>query len=726
MNPEQTIEQHLGTLRADPRDAVAHARLGVAYQQAGRFEEAVASQRRALELDPGLGWLHAVHAAALRALGRDGEALASYRRALEAGDAGIELYDGLCAVLLRLGQAGEAAAQARRAAALWPQRIEFAFHEAAAEHALQHYPEVEQSLRRALVLAPGHAAALADLAGTLYRLRRFDEAVAAYREAIALDPARVENHLGLAQALGETGQTDAAIAACRQALELAPGHARALRDLGTWLHRSGRVDAALECFHQSRAADPDDPATHASIAFSQLDKGRWEEALHSYRQALELEPGSAEAFSRYLLCLSHCCNDGAALFAEHRRFGERWEAPLRALPPQHANGRDPHRRLRVGFVSADLYNHAVASFIEPVLEHLAGSEQVSLHVYYNNVVEDHVSARLRGYVDGWREVAALTDDELERQVRADGIDILFDLSGHAPRNRLPLFARKPAPVQVSWIGYAGTTGLAAMDYYLADRFFLPEGRFDDQFTEQIVRLPLCAPFRPEPDAPPVGPLPALANGHLTFGSFHRPGKLNRQVIALWSRLLHAVPDAKLLLGGLTPGSETVLLEWFAEQGIDSARLLLRERTGMADYLAQYHRVDICLSPFPYSGTTTMGDALWMGVPTLATTGATAPGQGSVPLLAHLGLDAFVAPGDDAFVELGVLLSHNLAHLADLRAGMRERFMHSLLGHPHVAAAGVERALRLMWQRWCAGLPAAPLEVRLADLVEDAGAGGSVA
>jgi predicted O-linked N-acetylglucosamine transferase (SPINDLY family) len=343
------------------------------------------------------------------------------------------------------------------------------------------------------------------------------------------------------------------------------------------------------------------------------------------------------------------------------------------------------------------------------------SDQLELHVYFNNPEEDGVTRQMRAHVPRWNPVADLDDDALEQKIRADGIDILIDLNGHTARNRLTLFARKPAPVQASWIGYAGTTGLAAVDYYLSDQFHLPEGRYDDQFTEQIVRLPLASPFLAEPNAPPVNPLPALTNGYLTFGSFHRVSKVSWNVIALWAKLLHAVPGSKMLLGGLYSGNADTLVDWFEQEGIARDRLLLRDRTSVHGFLAQHHEVDVCLSPFPYSGSTTICHALWMGVPTLATIGPTNPSHAAVLYLAHLGLSSFLADDEETFVKLGQFLAQNLDTLATLRATMRERFTNSVVGYPGVAAASIEHALRLMWQRWCDGLPPAPLRVRLSDL-----------
>jgi hypothetical protein len=294
---------------------------------------------------------------------------------------------------------------------------------------------------------------------------------------------------------------------------------------------------------------------------------------------------------------------------------------------------------------------------------------------------------------------------LAQQIRADGIDILIDLSGHTRNNRLLTFARKPAPIQASWIGYPGTTGLQAMDYYLADRFLLPPGLFDGQFTEKIVRLPGTAPFCPAQESPPVNALPALTNGCITFGSFNRLNKITRPVVALWSRLMSAVPGSKMLMGAMPEGDDhSGLIDWFAREGIARERLSFHPRSGIAAYLELHHQVDICLDTFPYNGGTTTLHAIWMGVPTLTLAGGTVPARQGAALLGHVGLEEFVAQDAADFVRKGLRWTGDVAALAELRSGLRERFAHSALGRPELIAAGLESALRTMWQRWCAGLP----------------------
>ena len=308
---------------------------------------------------------------------------------------------------------------------------------------------------------------------------------------------------------------------------------------------------------------------------------------------------------------------------------------------------------------------------------------------------------------GWRDVAGMSDDGLEASIRADAIDILVDLSGHTAHNRLPLLARKPAPIQATWIGYPGTTGLQAVDYYLTDQHILPPGQYDHQFTEKLVYLPVSAPFQPMLDAPAIAPLPAWANGYVTFGSFNRISKIGRPVVAAWGALLRAVPTARLLVAGVpASGSADQLLAWLGEEGVDAARVSLHPRSNMATYLALHAQVDVALDTFPYSGGTTTLHALWMGVPTLTVAGDTAAGRQTVCILEHTELQAFIAQDADDFVRKGAGFADDLLGLAPLRASLRDRVALPDSDDMHRVADGVENALRMMWRRWCDGLPAA--------------------
>jgi protein O-GlcNAc transferase len=448
------------------------------------------------------------------------------------------------------------------------------------------------------------------------------------------------------------------------------------------------------------------------------------EAEASLCKAVALRPDyiTAEAgpvHSDLLFILSHSPTLAAdALFAEHCRFGALLEDPLRSKWPAHSNLKDPERCLRIGFVSGDLQNHAVATFIEPVLARLSLRPGVELHAYYNNVIEDSYTVRLRGCFKRWHPASALSDEELAKKIQDDRIDILIDLSGHTALNRLRALARKPAPIQVSWIGYPGTTGLRCIDYYFADRHWLPPGQFGRHFTEKLVYLPATAPFQPHASSQAVNALPALATGSLTFGSFNRIAKISAATLRVWSALLRALPDAKMMLAGMPPDGAQGLVERFAANGIGAERLSFHARRGMEEYLALHHQMDICLDTYPYTGGTTTYHALWMGVPTLTVAGLTPPARQGAAIMGQVGLDGFTAADEADFVEKGIYWAHHLAELAAVRAGLRERCRQSPVLQPDLIVDAFERSLRRMWQRWCESLPPESFEILAPEPVGD--------
>jgi len=529
-------------------------------------------------------------------------------------------------------------------------------------------------------------------------------AAEAYRKAVDLRPDFAAAQLALGCALEDLGQPGNAVAAYQRAVEIDPRYAEAHYNLGNVLQRLQNLDDAVASYRRALELKPDFVDAHVNLGNTLKDRGQVADAAACFRRALETMPSCETARSNLLFCVSH---DEAIrreeLFSEHCRFGDEFEAHLRPNWPRHRNMRDPNRRLRVGVASGDLREHAVAYFVAGIFEHLAKASNLELHAYYNHATEDHVSARLRGCFMDWHRIHHLSDAELAAKIVDDGIDILIDLSGHTAENRLLTFARKPAPVQASWVGYPGTTGLQAMDYYVSDGFRLPAGEFDDQFVEKLVCLPAAASFLPAEAAPPINPLPALTNGYLTFGSFNRLSKITAASIELWSRLLRGLPDSRLIVGALPLGERYEhLLGRFRQHGVDPSRLTFHDRCSIAEYLKLHHQVDLCLDTYPYAGGTTTHHALWMGVPTLTLAGRTPAARGGAAVMGRVGLEAFVASDPDDFEGKGLKWAGDLATLAQVRAGLRDRCRQSPTGRPDIIAAALERALRVMWQRWCAG------------------------
>ncbi|CAI8692295.1 tetratricopeptide repeat protein [Burkholderia pyrrocinia] len=565
-------------------------------------------------------------------------------------------------------RSAEALALARRLVAEYPDDAACLRALAVSLYRDRQYAEMIDIAYRALEGFPGDVLLRTLLADTLRLMTRLQEAETQCRLIIAAQATNVEAHRILGIALHGLRRQQEAVAACRRAVELAP-----------------------------HAASP-----NGALGFVLLDQGAAQEAVPWLRRTIEIDPNDSVSHSSLLFSLIHDdTNTPQMLLDEHRAFGKRHERHV--LPKNYANSRDPERALRIGFVSGDLLNHAVAHYLLPVVEHLSRDPNLSLHFYYNFVIDDHVTAKLRAHATTWKTVTTLGDAALAEQIRNDRIDILIDLSGHTGRNRLVALARKPAPLQASWIGYPGTTGMSTIDYYLSDSIVTPAGELDDQFVEKIVRMPALAPYSPPANCPPVNGLPALHNGYVTYGSFNRLNKLRQDVIALWAAVLRAKPDARMVIGAIEQDRDRdTIAGWFAAEGIDPARLTFQPRATIPVYLQQHHRVDICLDTFPYAGSTTTLNALWMGVPTVTLAGFSIPTRGSASWLKRVDLDAFIAHDKDEFVRKAIALADDPDMLQTLRSGLRDRCLASAPFHPDVVAQGLSVALRMMWRRWCAG------------------------
>jgi predicted O-linked N-acetylglucosamine transferase (SPINDLY family) len=361
--------------------------------------------------------------------------------------------------------------------------------------------------------------------------------------------------------------------------------------------------------------------------------------------------------------------------------------------------------LRIGIVSGDLYNKAVGHFVEGVLIKLAeqGAGSLQLIAYHNHRAYDDLSERIRPAFAQWKMVAGVSDVQLAQQIRDDGIDILIDLSGHTANNRLITFASKPAPIQVTWLGFFGTTGVAEIDYILADEWMLP-ATLESYFTETIWRLPHTCMCLTVPSTPAdVTPLPALTNGYVTFGCFNSLAKMTDEVVALWARVLHAVPNSRLFLKAaqlLTPAMQQLTQQRYAIHGIAADRLILEGPSPRAQYLAAFQRVDICLDPFPYTGCTTTAEGLWMGVPVLTLPIERFLSRQSVVLLMNAGLPEWIAKDQDDYAARAVAFSADLQALSTLRSNLRQRVTASPIFDAAAFAHSFEEALRAMWLKWC--------------------------
>ena len=564
--------------------------------------------------------------------------------------------------------------------------------------------DAAQLLARALQISPKSAVCAMRLGLALNALGRTADAEGHLRLAVELDPSFVEGWDNLAYCLKTQNKLPAAIECHLRSVTAKPEHAAGWYNYGLTLSLAGRVAEALQCHERSLAADPAYALGHYGRAQALQQSHRMPEAIAAYDRFLQSEPDHHEARSYRLFALNYVDSlSREQLFEEHLAFGRR----LAAAPvPQFPNSRDETRRLRVAILSPDLHLHSCAYFIEPLLRQMDRGE-FELYLYHDHFREDAVSQRLQGLATVWRSLVSLPGPEVARQIRADQPDILIDLAGHTGMtNRLPLFAPQLAPVQITYLGYPNTTGVPTMHYRFTDAIADPPGEADRFATEKLVRFSSTAwAYQPPADAPAVNEAPGrAAGGAVTFGCFNNPGKITDPLLAMWAAILQAVPGARLALKGRGLGDPAVrqrYLSRFADRGLPADRIDLLDRTADTnDHLALYHRVDIALDTFPYNGTTTTCEALWMGVPVVTLRGDRHAARVSASLLASVGRPDWIADTPEEYVNLAVGLARDPARLGFIRAGLRD----ALLASPLLDHAGQARlfgaALRSCWRDWC--------------------------
>ena len=602
------------------------------------------------------------------------------------------------------GQLAQAEARYRELLAADPDNAEALHLLGMLAHQTGRADEAIALLRRAVALAPAAAVYRCNLAGMLGKVGDNEAAAEQAHEALRLRPDFPEAHNNLGVALESLGRPAEAAAEFRQAIRLRPGYAEAFHHLGNAMRKLGRPDDAVTGHRQAIRLRPDYAAAWGGLATALAEQGRLEEMLAAIRREAELGPDSAASHSSLLYALHYDPAYGPErLFAEHQQWDRRHGDPLRQHIRPHDNDRDPRRRLRIGYVSPDFRNHTVPRFFEPALA-FRDRDRFEVYCYSDVTRPDAVTQRLRGLADCWRETARVSHDVLAEQVRRDRIDILVDLRGHGSDNRLPVFARRPAPVQVTMVGYFDTTGLSAMDYRITDAVQDPPGESDRFHTEKLERLPrTCWCYRPDDDAPEVTPPPLERNGRVTFGCLNKVIKVTPELATLWARILANVPHSRLLLPVAGADEGGAVRSLLARHGLPPGRVDTPPKAAARpEYLSRYGQVDVALDTFPFNGITTTCDGLWMGVPAVTLSGATSVSRAGASILEAAGLGELVARTGEQYVTIATELAADADRLRELRAGMRERVSGGALadGHGHAAALGA--AYGRMWDTYCQG------------------------
>ncbi|MBY4696410.1 tetratricopeptide repeat protein [Burkholderia latens] len=701
--PAAAMQSCSRAIELRPGYAEAYNNLGNVLQDLGELDAAAASYGKAIAFQPSYADAHSNLGNVLRAQQRHADAIAHYRRALELNPALRVAHRGLAAALRATGDFDGALEHAREG--LEPDDAEGHCALGRSLRSMNDFDGAARLFQRACEIDPGYAPAWCRLGELRCQQGEYEESMRLCRHAIELDPALADAYNFLGLAYHNLDRMAAAELSHRHAIDLNPDDADAHHNLAAALFRLDRLDEAMSEYRIAQELGVDPAKIQLTLGDILWAKRDYAGAVDAFRDAIQHDPH--RAYARLLFNMSSSPAFAPEEWvADAQRYGDYLARDARQLPhdreqrARQARGRP----LRVGFVSGDLRQHPVGIFLESVLAHLDRT-RIEPHAYVTFVVEDDVTARLKTGFASWKKLTCLNREQAAQMIHDDQIDVLVDLAGHTNWSGLPVFAHRPAPVQASWLGFFATTGCRAIDYFIGDPHTLPAEEAH-HFVERPWHLPdsyLC--FTPPAYDVAVGPLPMERNGGVTFGCFGKLTKISDDVIALWSRLLHALPDARLMLKAHELGASDLsraTLERFARHGIGAHRLILEGGSPRAEYFDAYNRIDIALSPFPYPGGTTTAEALWMGVPVIGMKGGRFVTHICESLLHAAGMGDWIAADEDAYLAKAIAFASDRDALAALRATLRERTLASPLCDAARFARNLEDAFDGMWARYVAG------------------------
>jgi protein O-GlcNAc transferase len=676
-------------------------KVGVQHHQSGRLAEAEGIYKQVLKTAP-------QHPNALRLLGRIAAArdqneiaIDLLKRAIAADPRVSIFHNDLAVILKRVGRLDESIAASKRAIQYQPDNFEAYNSLGNCLFQQKNLSDAIAAYRRAVTLRPDSAEVNRNLGIALLDQGYPDQALEMYDRAISLKPNYAEAYFNRGIALADMNLTAEAIASYRAAIQLEPHHADWYYNLGVQLRQGGAVHEAISVYNCALALNPNHAEVLNNLGNLWKDLGMLEDAVSCFRQAIIVDPKYRGADDNILYCLTFLPTmDSATLHTEGKRWNNQHVVPLRTQIQPHKNERNPERRLRIGYVSPDFRDHPVGRFMLSLLDSHDRSI-VEVFCYSDVKIHDDMTRQLQAQSQDWKNTLTSTDEQLAQVIREDRIDILVDLTLHMAYNRLLVFARKPAPVQVTFAGYPGSTGLDVIDYRLSDKHLDPPGMADEFYSEKTIRLPdtFWCDHRLYDD-PPVSTAPAHINGYITFGSLNNFCKVSGTILSHWSKILCKIPGSHLLLLVADSEARTRVLQHFALDGIESNRIEFIAFQPRSEYLKTYHRIDIGLDTWPYNGHATSFDSFWMGVPVVTLVGPTVVGRAGVSQLTNLALTDLIGHTPEEFVKIAVDLANDLPRLTELRAGMRARMRKSPLMDANQFAREMEAAYRSMWKTWC--------------------------
>jgi len=688
-------------LQRDKRDKDSWYNLGRIAAIQGRLDEAVHAYQQALDIQPDYVEAHFSLGNVYKDHHHATEASTHYLETIRLQPDHFKAYANLGLILLAQNETARAINQLETALQLQPDIAELHFYLGNALLKKNHIPAAINHYHQALQLRADYHEVCRNLGVALYKSGRLEEAEQSLRRFLQACPQAAEAHNNLGVVLNARGLFAVAEKTFRQAISLEQDYAAAHNNLGIALRNQGKLGVAIEHFQRALQLDPENADIHNNLGDIYKEQGELNTAIKHYQQALKIRPDYHQVHSNLLFILSYnvLCPP-REMFQAHLAWDEIQGAAGRAQAFSHKPGKQgAEKRLRIGYVSPDFNDHAVSFFLEPILR-AHDRRQVEIFCYAEVSNPDTVTRRLQANADHWRSTVGLSDEAVARQIFADGIDILIDLAGHTAGNRLKAFSYQPAPVQASYLGYFTTTGLATMDYWITDEILTPDDTVE-LCTEKVYRLPRCClVYQAAADAPDVN---QTDNEHITFGSFNQISKISPAAIALWSAVLQAVPDSRLLLKTKQLADTAVqarIRQQFAAHGIKSARLILRAATASyREHLAIYNQVDISLDTIPRTGGSTTADALWMGVPVITLAGERFIERLSASMLSAVGLQELITTSREDYIAHAVALAQDPVHRHQLRASLRQRMVASPLCDATGLTHTLEDAYRQMWRHF---------------------------
>ena len=725
-------------LKLSPNMVQAHCNMGNTLKAQGKLTEAVSCYQRAIEIRPDYPTAYCSMGIALVEQGNLADAIVCYQKAIELSPNHVEAYSNLGIALRNDGKLSQALACFNKAIALSPRTAELYANAGIVLAEQDRLDEAVSFYCKAIEIRPDYVEALNNLAVTLRKQGALARAISCYKKAIELKPDMVKSYRNLFMIFHDQREFQEMVACYRKILDLDPDHSELHYAMGNAFRFEGKLVDAASCYQRAISTNPDCFDAYNDLGIISQTRGLLSRSITYFKKAIEINPDYAKAYNN--LGNSHglqfdfhkailCYEKAIQLKPDYKRarsnsffaalydpaFDEKalFEKALECWKSQDDKkiGRHFHKkkslsveRLRVGYVSPDFRKHSVSYFFPPLLK---AHNRNAVEVFCYSEVEhpDRITEQIRQTSDNWRSTVGLSDESVADQIRKDRVDILVDLAGHSSNNRLTVFIYKPAPVQVTWLGYPATTGISAIDYRLTDSIADPEGNADACHTETLVRLPrgfLC--YAPPEDAPHVSNTPVLNSDTVTFGSFNSPKKMNGLVFSVWSEILKQVPGSHLFLQSIVFSDEFTrqrCAELFLENGIPSERITMSGLVpSTRELMDLYGKVDIALDPFPYNGTTTTCEALWMGVPVVTLRGERHSGRVGASILTRIGLPELIAATENDYVAKAVALATDIEHLTDLRADMRNRMSNSSLCNAKTFAHDMEDAFRKMWEKYC--------------------------